>query len=111
MTTKTNNTVVMNIGSSSQTPVPPRAATPPTIPAGHGEKPQKFNGQNFLTTLGLVRFLTKDPPAKNEDEQDRDYLIALEVWNSSDYLCRHYVMNCLSDSLYDVYSAKKLTKE
>ena len=58
-----------------------------------------------------MRFLTKDPPAKNEHEQDRDYLIAREAWNISYYLCRHYVMNCLSDSLYDVYNAKKLVKE
>ena len=65
----------------------------------------------YLTTLGLVRFLTEDPPTKNEDEQDRDYLITHEAWNNSDYLCRHYVMNCLSDSLYDMYSAKKLAKE
>ena len=62
MTTKTSNTAVMIIGSSSQTPVPPdimitgsssqiivppRAATPPMVLTGHGEKPEKFNGQNF----------------------------------------------------------------
>ena len=59
----------------------------------------------------MVRFLTEDPPAKNENEQDRDYLIVREAWNNSDYLCRHYVMNYLSDSLYDVHNAKKSPKE
>ena len=62
MTTEINNNVVMNIGSSSQTPVPldvmitrsssqtlipPIAAAPRTVPASHGEKLEKFNGQNF----------------------------------------------------------------
>ena len=65
----------------------------------------------YLTTLDLVRFLMEDPPTKNDDEQDRDYLITREAWNNSDYLCRHYVMNCLSDSLYDLYSMKKSAKE
>ena len=65
----------------------------------------------YLTTLGWVRFLTDDPPAKKNGEQDKDYLIARETWNNSDDLCRHYVMNCLSDSLYDVYSAKMSVKE
>ena len=92
--------------------VPPCVTASPTVPASLGEKPEKFNGQNFkrwqqkmlfyLTTLGLMRFLTEDPPAKNDDEQDRDYLIAREAWHNSDYLFWHYVMNCLSDSLYDV---------
>ena len=65
----------------------------------------------YLTTLGLVRFLSEDPLAKNDDEQNRDYLIGRDAWNNSDYLCRHYVMNCLSDSLYDVCSEKKSAKE
>ena len=65
----------------------------------------------YLTTLGLVRFLTEDPLVKKDDEQDRDYLIAHEVCNNSDYLCRHCAMNCLSDSLCDVYSVKNSKKE
>ena len=121
MTTETNDAAVVITGGSSQTPIPPRVAAPPTISMTHGEKLQKFNGQNFkrwqkkmpfyLSTLGLVRFLTEDSPTKNDDEQDRDYLIAREAQNNSDYLCRYYVMNYLSYSLYDVYSAKKLAKE
>ena len=61
----------------------------------------------YLTTLGLVRFLIEDPPDKNDDEQDRDYLIGRQTKNNSDYLCQHHVMNCLSDSLYDVYVSIK----
>lgn len=40
-----------------------------------------------------------------------DFLIAREKWHHSEYLCMHYVMNGLSDSLYDVYSNKKIAKE
>ena len=120
MTTKTNDVVVIT-GRSSQTPVPPYVVAPPMVPTAHGEKPEKFNEQNFkrwqqkmmfyLTTLGQVRFLRKDPPAKKDEKQDRDYLIAHEAWNNRDYLCQHYMLNCLSDSLYKVYSANKLAKE
>ena len=63
----------------------------------------------YLTTLNLARFLTKDPSKANED--DRDSLIAFEVWKSSDYLCQNYVLNSLTDPLYNVYSMKKLAKE
>ena len=78
MTTEKNDADVVIIGSSLQTPIPPRAAAPPTVSTTHGEKPEKFNGQNFkrwqqnmlfyLTTLGLVRFLIDDPPTKKDDE-------------------------------------------
>ena len=63
----------------------------------------------YLTTLNLARFLTKDPPKVNED--DIDSLMAFDVWKSSDYLCRNYVMNSLADTLYNVYCVKKTTKE
>ncbi len=62
----------------------------------------------YLTTLNLARFLTEDPPTAGDD---RDSLMALDVWKSSDYLCRNYVMNSLVDSLYNVYIVKKTAKE
>lgn len=73
---------------------------------------KKFNELNFkrwqqkmvfyLTTLGLVRFFAKDPPSQEDGEQDNDCL-AREKWHHSKYLCNHYVMNGLSNLLYDVY--------
>ena len=33
----------------------------------------------YMTTLGLVRFLTKDQPTKKNDEQDSDYVNSHEV--------------------------------
>src|SRR4051812_3374143 len=99
-------------------------STPTTVVANHphhGEKPEKFTGLNFkrwqqkmmfyLTTLNLVKFLTEDPPSLRDGDQDKEHLAAYEKWHHSEYLCRHYVMNGLSDSLYDVYSEKKSAKE
>ena len=116
-----------NVGESSnpgaQAPIPVSAAQVPTpavtVPVNHAEKPEKFNGLNFkrwqqkmlfyLTTLNLARFLTEDPPQVNEE--DRGSLMAFDVWKSSDYLCRNYVMNSLADALYNVYCVKKTAKE
>ena len=65
----------------------------------------------YLTTLDLVRFLIEDPPSKKDGEHDKDFLIALDSQKDANYLCQCYEMNCLNGSLYDVYIAKKLTKE
>ena len=95
------------------------ARGPPMImPA---EKPGKFDGTNFkrwqqkmlfyLTTIGLVRFLTDDPPMLQADETDPGVNMAYLAWKDADYLCRNYVMNCLADSLYNVYSSKQSSKD
>ena len=97
-----------------------RVPTPTVIvPVNHEERQEKFSGLNFkrwqqkmmfyLTTLNLARFLTEDPPKENEE--DRDSLMAFKVWKILDYLCRNYVLNSLTDPLYNVYSMKKLAKE
>ena len=64
-----------------------------------------------MPTIGLVRFLTEDPPIVSEDETDIQARVAYNAWNDSDYFCRNFVMNCLADSLYNVYSTKKTAKE
>ena len=65
----------------------------------------------YLTMIGLVRFLTEDPPIVSEDETDIQACVAYNAWNDSDYFCQNFVMNCLADSLYNVYSTKKTAKE
>ena len=93
----------------------------PTVPVSHNEKPEKFNGVDFkrwqqkmlfyLTTLNLARFLTEDAPVVDENEQDRQVLIAADTWKHGDFLCRNYVLNGLHDALYSVYCAKRTSKE
>ncbi|KAK6161365.1 hypothetical protein DH2020_004746 [Rehmannia glutinosa] len=88
----------------------------------HGEKPPKFSGADFkrwqqkmlfyLTTLGLSRFLKDDPPtAVGDEEVDNNRRIAVDVWHNSDFLCHNYALNGLDDTLYNVYSTFKTSKE
>ena len=94
---------------------------PITVLVNHGVKLEKFNELNFkkwqlkilfyLTTLGLVRFLIEDPPTKKDDEQDSEFLIAIDTWKHANYIFWSYVMNYLNNFLYDVYSGKRSSKE
>ena len=94
------------------------ARVPAVIPA---EKLEKFTGLNFkcwqqkmlfyLRTLGLALFLTEDPPTPREDETDRDVLMAFSAWKDSDYLSQNSMMNSLNDSMYNVFSSKRSSKE
>ncbi|KAL5575820.1 hypothetical protein UlMin_017519 [Ulmus minor] len=96
-------------------------AVPVLVPVNHGEKPEKFSGLNFkrwqqkmlfyLTTLNLARFLTENAPVLKDNEQDIQTVSAVDAWKHSDFLCRNYVLNGLTDSLYNVYSDKKTAKE
>ncbi|XP_022888917.1 uncharacterized protein LOC111404326 [Olea europaea var. sylvestris] len=65
----------------------------------------------YLTTLNLARFLTETAPKLNEGEGDVQALSALDAWKHSDFLCRNYIMNSLTDALYNVYSTMKIAKE
>ena len=65
----------------------------------------------YLTTLNLVRSITKDALKIKEDECDIKVISAIDAWKHSDFLCRNYDMNGLADSLYNVYVDKKTTNE
>ena len=65
----------------------------------------------YLTTLNLMRLLTKEAPKLKEDERDIQVISIMDTWKHSDFLCRDYVMNVLTDSLYKVYTYKKIAKE
>ena len=94
---------------------------PVSVLVNHNEKPEKFGGLNFktwqqkmlfyLTTLNLARFLKEDPPIVREDEVDPQVFHAADAWKHSDFLCQNYILNGLTDSLYNVYSSKKTAKE
>ena len=55
----------------------------------HGEKPEKFNGNDFkrwqqkmlfyLTTLNLAKFLREDAPICSENEADRQLVVAVDA--------------------------------
>ncbi|XP_060672709.1 uncharacterized protein LOC132803523 [Ziziphus jujuba] len=64
----------------------------------------------YLTTLGLARFLIEDEPPSDE-KSDKKTLMAVDAWKNSDYLCRNYILNGLSDAMYGVYCGMKSAKE
>ena len=123
----------MDYGSSNVVPISfaqvatptvaqvPVMSTTMSISVSLGEKPKKFNGLNFkkwqykilfyLTILNLTRFLVEDAPKLKEDEHDIQVISVVDAWKHSNFLCTNYVMNAFTDSLYNVYSHKKTTKE
>ena len=64
-----------------------------------------------MTTLNLARFLIEDAPKFKEDEHDIQVISVVDAWKLSNFQCRNYVMNPLTDSSYNVYSDKKTVKE
>ena len=99
---------------------PPPPMVPPTVPYSHGERPEKFNGQDFkrwqqkmlfyLTTLGLAKYITEDPPFVEELEPDATKVEAFTAWKNSDFICKNYILNGLDNSLYNVYCTVETAK-
>ena len=61
----------------------------------------------YLTTLNLTRFLTEYTLKLKVDERNIQVINVVDAWKHFDFLCRNYVMNVLTDSLYNVYLDKK----
>ena len=86
----------------------------------HGEKLEKFTGLDFkrwwqkrfyLTTLNLSKVLHEDVPTLKEGETDKQIVVAIEAWKHLDFLCKNYILNGLDNTMYNVYSQVKTTKE
>ena len=93
MMATTGNATASQILSGSVARMPTTTIPFPT-PVTHAEKSKKFNSLNFkrwqqkmmfyLTTIGLVRFLTEDPPIVSEDEIDIQMRVTYNASNNSD---------------------------
>ncbi|KAL3722375.1 hypothetical protein ACJRO7_034707 [Eucalyptus globulus] len=93
-------------------------ATPPVTT---NEKPEKFTRVGFkqwqqkmyfyLTMLNLTKYLSEVCPIISPNEQDVTMLGALEAWKHGDFLCRNYILNCLVNSLYNVYCNIEYAKQ
>nr|GEY87211.1 zinc finger, CCHC-type [Tanacetum cinerariifolium] len=80
----------------------------------------KFEGNNFrrwqkkmhflLTTLKVVYVLTTPMPELVEDATVEVIRIRAK-WENDDYICRGYILNGMSDSLFDVYTNVESAKE
>ncbi|KAL0313167.1 UNVERIFIED_CONTAM: Retrovirus-related Pol polyprotein from transposon TNT 1-94 [Sesamum radiatum] len=64
----------------------------------------------LLTTLNLARFLSEEAPVVSEGETDTQKRAAMDAWVHGDFLCRNYILNGLSDTLYNVYSSAKTAR-
>ncbi|XP_070015100.1 uncharacterized protein [Nicotiana sylvestris] len=99
----------MTIASSNQTIVP------------LAEKPDKFSGANFkgwiqrvffwLSTFGMLKLTSEDPPVPAADMPDNEKFMIVEAWKHADFLCKGYILSALEDDLYNVYSAMHTLKE
>ncbi|XP_070040154.1 uncharacterized protein [Nicotiana tomentosiformis] len=97
------------IGSSSRTAVPP------------AKQSRKFFGVNFkgwqqrvffwLTTLGMQKFTSQDPPVPAADMPDNEKFMIVEAWKHANFLCKGYILSALEDDLYNVYGAMNTSKE
>ncbi|XP_070002082.1 uncharacterized protein [Nicotiana sylvestris] len=104
---------VTSVAASSSYSTPAHAMAP-------AEKPEKFSGIDFkhwqmkmlfyLTTLSLQRFIKEDPPVLAEGTPDDELFVVTEAWKHSDFLCKNYILSCLEDSLYNVYSVMETSK-
>ncbi|CAL5406036.1 unnamed protein product [Camellia sinensis] len=96
------NPGVTGLPSPAVTSVVNPPVVTPAVPGGplnHHERPEKFTGVNFqrwqqkmlfyLTTLSLARFLSEDVLAVEENEQDKQKLMALDAWKQADFLCQN----------------------
>ena len=96
---------------------------PISIPThvSHGEKPKKFNGNDFkrwkqkmlfyLITLNLAKFLREDASVCCENEIDRQVVAAVDAWKHFDFLCKNYILNGFDNTLHNVYSPIKTARE
>ena len=119
-----SDTSILTTSAQVTTPTMAQAPVMPTVVpifVSPGEKQKKFNGLYFkrwqqkmlfyFTTLNLVRFLIEEAPKLKEDERYIQIISVVDAWKHFDFLCRNYVMNVLTHSLYNVYTHKKTIKE
>ena len=65
----------------------------------------------YLTTLNLAKVLHEDAPTLKEGKIDKKIVVAVEAWKHSYFLCKNYILNGLDNTMYNVYSQVKTTKE
>uniref|UniRef100_A0A1S4CWN7 Zinc finger, CCHC-type n=1 Tax=Nicotiana tabacum TaxID=4097 RepID=A0A1S4CWN7_TOBAC len=86
-------------------------------------KLDKFGGVDFcrwqkkihflLTTLKVVYVIsTARPPEANEvEEEPLESTRERMKWDNDDYICRGYILNGMSDALFDIYQHVETAKE
>ncbi|XP_070043020.1 uncharacterized protein [Nicotiana tomentosiformis] len=65
----------------------------------------------YLTTLSLQLFISKDISVLREEILENEQFVVTEAWKHFDFLCKNYILSCLEDGLYNVYSVMKTSRE
>lgn len=55
--------------------------------------------------------MIEEPPKVLEGGSDIQTITAMDAWNRLEFLYWNYILNYLVDSLYNVYSMKRMTTE
>ncbi|XP_070057868.1 uncharacterized protein [Nicotiana tomentosiformis] len=53
----------------------------------------------------------EDVPVLGEETPKNERFVVTEAWKHSDFLCKNYIVSCLEDGLYNVYSVMKTSRE
>ena len=57
----------------------------------------------YLTTKNITTIITTEKSVLPEDSI-AEQTVALSKWTEDDFLCKNYILNGLSDNLYDYYA-------
>jgi len=95
-------------------------AAVPEVAAGDLNRPFRFEGAHFkrwsqkmlffLTVKKVAHAATTKTPTLPEDPTDEQTREAT-AWEEADFLCKNFILNGLSDDLYDYYISNKTAKE
>ncbi|XP_075101905.1 uncharacterized protein LOC142177328 [Nicotiana tabacum] len=63
------------------------------------------------TPAPAMRFISENVLVLGEENPENEQFVVTEAWKLSDILCKNYVLSCLEDELYNVYSVIKISRE
>ncbi|XP_075076714.1 uncharacterized protein LOC142163339 [Nicotiana tabacum] len=74
------------------------------------------NASSSRTTPALAmapaeKLENEDVPVLGEETPENERFVVTEAWKHSDFLCKNYILSCLEDGLYNVYSIMKTSRE
>nr|XP_009593385.1 uncharacterized protein LOC104090050 [Nicotiana tomentosiformis] len=55
--------------------------------------------------------ISKDISVLREEILENEQFVVTEAWKHFDFLCKNYILSCLEDGLYNVYSVMKTSRE
>ncbi|GKD62084.1 hypothetical protein Tco_1299593 [Tanacetum coccineum] len=57
----------------------------------------------LLSSMSVVYVLTTPIPKDGGDDATVEQIRKRVKWDNDDYVCRGLILNCMSDSLFDIY--------